>query len=307
MNQQFKVVASGKYVPSDIVTNQDLEKIIDTSDEWIRTRTGIKERRKANEEVCSDLATLAARDAIERYQYDLNNIDIIIVATITGEQQTPSIANVVQGKLGITRPIMSFDINAACTGFVYALDIASSLLQTKRFKSALVIGSERLSNILDYTDRNTCILFGDGAGALIIEQDDQAKPSYFLNGAKPDLTDVLTVRGTIAMDGKRVYQFAVDIVEKSIINVVEQAGLKLTDIDRILPHQANERIIQSVSKSLSLPMEKFAMNIENYGNTSAASIPILLAEYMADGHQNETILVVGFGGGFTFGAAIFYI
>lgn len=307
MNQQFKVVASGKYVPNDIVTNKDLEKIIDTSDEWITSRTGIKERRKAGVEVCSDLATYAALDAINRYQYDKDKIDIIIVATITGEQQTPSIANVVQGKLGITRPIMSFDVNAACTGFVYALDIASSLLQTKRFKTALVIGSERLSNILDYTDRNTCILFGDGAGAIIIEQDDDAKPSYFLNGAKPDLSDVLTVRNTIAMDDKRVYQFAVDIVEKSIINVVEQAGLTLADIDRVLPHQANERIIQSVSKSLSLPMEKFAMNIANYGNTSAASIPILLAEYMADGHQNETILVVGFGGGFTFGAAIFYI
>ena len=222
---------------------------------------------------------------LKNYNYDKENIDLIIVATITGEQKTPSIANVVQGKLGLSREIMSFDINAACTGFVYAMDIASSLLQTKRFKSALIIGSEKLSDILDYTDRNTCILFGDGAGALIIEYDDLVQESFFHNGARPDLTDVLTVKNKLAMDGKKVYQFAVDIVEKSIINVCKAANLDLSQIDRILPHQANERIILSVGKSLGLPIDKFAMNITNYGNTSAASIPILLAEYMADGHK----------------------
>lgn len=307
MNQQFKVVASGKYVPKKVITNKDFEKIIDTTDEWIVSRTGIKERRKATHEQCSDLATSAALDALNRYNYDKNKIDLIIVATITGEQKTPSIANVVQGKLGLTNPVMSFDLNAACTGFVYAMDVASSLLQTKRFKSALIIGSEKLSDIVDYSDRNTCILFGDGAGALIIEYDEKAKPSYFHNGAKPDMTDVLTVRDKLAMDGKKVYQFAVDIVEKSIVNVCKEANIDISSIDRILPHQANERIILSVGKSLGLPHEKFAMNITNYGNTSAASIPLLLAEYMASGHQNETILVVGFGGGFTYGAAIFYI
>lgn len=305
MKQTIKVMASGKFVPEQIVTNQDFEKIIDTSDEWIKSRTGISERRKAETDLCSDLATKAALNAIQTYNYDINKIDLIVVATITGEQKTPSIANMVQGKLGIQREIMSFDVNAACTGFVYALEVASSLLHTGHYRSALVIGSEKLSDVIDYKDRNTCILFGDGAGALIIEKGEGI--ASFYNGARPDMAEVLTVKDTIQMDGKKVYQFAVDIVEKSIQRVLEQANLTLEAIDRILPHQANDRIIQSVAKSLGLSMDKFAMNIAKYGNTSAASIPILLAEYMADGHRNETVIVVGFGGGFTFGAAIFQI
>jgi len=307
MNQRFKVIGSGKYVPETIITNEDLEKLVDTSDEWIVSRTGIKERRQANKETCSDLAYYSALDAINNAGINKEEIDLIIVSTITGEQKTPSVANLVQGKLGINKPIMSFDVNAACTGFVYGLDIASSMLDGVRFKKALVIGSEKLTEITDYTDRNTCVLFGDGAGALLIEYDKLAKPAYFYNGAKPDMNDILTVKKHIQMDGKRVYVFAVDIIQKSILEVLKYSNLSLEDIDRIIPHQANERIIQSVSKSLNLSMDKFSMNIENYGNTSAASIPLLLAEYIASGHENETILLVGFGGGFTYGAAIIYI
>lgn len=306
MRKPIKVVASGKFIPDRVLTNKDFESMIDTTDEWIQTRTGIKERRIADDLMCSDLATQAAKDAISRYHVNIDTIDLIIVATISGEQKTPSIANNVQKNLGIQREIMSFDVNAACTGFVYALDIASSMLSTNQMNAALVIGSEKLSDYIDYSDRNTSILFGDGAGAVIITTDGIRQASFY-NKAKPDSNGVLSVRDKIQMDGKKVYQFAVEIVEKSIHRVLELANLELAKIDRIIPHQANIRIIQSIAKSLDLPLDRFAINIEKYGNTSAASIPILLAEYMAEGHQNETVLIVGFGGGFTYGAAIFTI
>ena len=298
----IKVVASGKYAPEKIITNKDLEAIVETSDEWIRTRTGIHERRKAETETSTDMAYFAALNAIDTYGYDKSKIDLVIVATITSERQTPSVANMVMGRLGLREGIMSFDVNAACTGFVYALEIASSLISTNQYKSALVVGSERLSSVLDYTDRNTCILFGDGAGAVIIEQNPQSKASYY-NASKADMTDILTVDKTIRMDGKKVYVFATDVVEKSIRHILDVNQLTIDDIDAILPHQANERIIQSVAKSMNIPMEKFELNIATYGNTSAASIPILIAEYMTT-HQNKRVLLVGFGGGFTWGSAI---
>lgn len=299
---KIKVATSGKYTPSTIVTNADLEKIVETSDDWITSRTGIKERRKADIESATDMAYYAALDAIERANYDKSKIDLVIVATITSERQTPSVANLVMGRLGLKEGIMSFDVNAACTGFVYALEIASSLISTNQYQSALVIGAERLSNVIDYTDRNTCILFGDGAGAVVIEADPTAKASFY-NASKADLADVLTVDKTIRMDGKKVYQFATDVVEKSIRHILEVNQLTVDDIDAILPHQANERIILSVSKSMGIPMSKFELNIASYGNTSAASIPILISEYQAN-NKNKRVLLVGFGGGFTWGSAI---
>ena len=299
---KIKVATSGKYTPSTIVTNSDLEKIVETTDDWITSRTGIKERRKADTETATDMAYYAALDAIEKANYDRSKIDLVIVATITSERQTPSVANLVMGRLGLKEGIMSFDINAACTGFVYALEIASALISSNHYQSALVIGSERLSNVIDYTDRNTCILFGDGAGAVVIESDPKAKASFY-NASKADLADVLTVEKTIRMDGKRVYQFATDVVEKSIRHILEVNQLTIDDIDAILPHQANERIILSVSKSMGIPMSKFELNISTYGNTSAASIPILISEYQAN-NKNKRVLLVGFGGGFTWGSAI---
>lgn len=299
---KVKVVASGKYAPETIITNKDLEKIVETSDEWIRTRTGIQERRKAETETATDMAYLAALSAIETYGYDRSKIDLVVVATITSERQTPSVANMVMGRLGLKEGIMSFDVNAACTGFVYALEIASSLISTNQYKSALVIGSERLSSVLDYTDRNTCILFGDGAGAVIIEHNEHSKASYY-NASKADMSDILTVDKTIRMDGKKVYVFATDVVERSIRHILEVNQMTIDDIDAILPHQANERIIQSVAKSMQIPMEKFELNIAVYGNTSAASIPILISEYM-EKNKNKRVLLVGFGGGFTWGSAI---
>ena len=307
MNQpMIKVVSSGKYVPPTLITNEDLEKLVETSDEWIMTRTGIKTRHKAVEEITSDMAVKAALNAIERVNYDVSKIDLIIMATITGDQMTPSTANFVQAKLGINHEAMSFDINAACTGFVYGLEVAASLLQSGRFRAALVIGGETLTKIVDYTDRNTCVLFGDGAGAMIIEPASlERNKAYFFNAARGDLNNTLTVVSKIKMDGKKVYQFAVDAMEQAIQKVLDDAGLSILDIDVIIPHQANERIIQSVSKSMGIPMEKFMLNLSEYGNTSAASIPITISEYYDQNDtKNKKILLVGFGGGFTWGSAI---
>mgnify|MGYP001072321099 CR=1 FL=1 len=307
MNQTLiKVISSGKYIPNDIITNQDLEKIVDTNHEWIVSRTGIVERHKVKDELTSDMAYEAAMDAINKANYDINQIDLIIVASITGDQLTPSTANIVQKKLGITHDCMSFDVNAACTGFVYGLDIASQMLQTKRFRSALIIGAETLTKVVDYTDRNTCILFGDGAGALIIEPSDQENQhAYFYNAAKADELDSLTVKKHIKMDGRKVFLFAVDIMQKSIQKMLDDAQLTIDDIDMIIPHQANIRIIQAVSKGMNIPMEKFLVNIQSYGNTSAASIPITLDDYMLNhAYKNKKIILVGFGGGFTWGSAL---
>lgn len=307
MNQpMIKVVSSGKYVPSTLITNEDLEKLVETSDEWIVTRTGIKTRHRAVDELTSDMAVKAAQNAIDRVNYDVSKIDLIIMATITGDQMTPSTANFIQAKLGLNHEVMSFDINAACTGFVYGLEVAANLLQSGRFRAALVIGGETLTNIVDYTDRNTCVLFGDGAGAMIIEPSQvERNKAYFFNAARGDTNNTLTVVSKIKMDGKKVYQFAVDAMQQAIHKVLEDAGLQIEDIDMVIPHQANERIIQSVSKSMSIPMEKFMLNLSEYGNTSAASIPITISEYFDQNEtKNKKILLVGFGGGFTWGSAI---
>jgi 3-oxoacyl-[acyl-carrier-protein] synthase III len=305
-NPKFKIISTGKYLPKHKVHNDEMKQYVDTSDEWIYTRTGISYRRYAKDEVASDMATKAAIDAIEKVNYDQNKIDLIVVATITGDQMTPSTANFVQGKLGLTHDVMSFDINAACTGFMYGLEVAASLLETNKFRAALVIGTEKLSQVIDFTDRNTCVLFGDGAGAMIIEPSQhESDQHFFYNASKSDLNDTLTVKKYIHMDGKKVYLFAIDVMEKSIQKILIEANMTIDDIDKVIPHQANVRIIQSVAKSMDIPIEKMMINLGEYGNTSAASIPITVAEYM---EQNESkgknILLVGFGGGFTWGSAI---
>lgn len=300
------VISSGKYTPDTIVTNQDLEKIVDTSDDWIVSRTGISTRRKAVDESSVDMAYKAALSAINAVGYDKNKIDLIVVATVTPEMMTPSTANMVHSKLGIDHPVMSFDVNAACTGFVYALDIVASLLEHHSFRSALVIGSEQLTKVVDYTDRNTCVLFGDGSGALLLEKSDEKENGcFFYNDSTGDDQQILTVDETIKMDGRKVYQFAIDVMEKSILKVLRKAGLTIDDIDKIIPHQANERIIASVAKSMDIPMEKFFMNVAKYGNMSSASIPVALDEYRQEKTKaKERVLLVGFGGGFTWGSAI---
>lgn len=303
---KIKVMASGKYIPPKIIDNQYFEEILDTTDEWITTRTGIKTRHKAVDETTSDMAYKAAMDAINHADYDKSKIDLIIVATVTSDQLTPTTANFVQAKLNLDHNVMSFNINAACTGFVYALEVAALMLQSNKFRAALIIGAETLTRVTDYTDRNTAILFGDGAGAMIIEPSHKPNnQAFFYNAAKSDTKEILTVIKHIKMVGKRVYQFAVSIMEESITKILKQSGLDIKDIDAIMPHQANERIIQSVANSTGIPISKFMINIQKYGNTSAASIPITVAEYFQEkNRKGKKILLVGFGGGFTWGSAI---
>ncbi|HBD74500.1 MAG TPA: 3-oxoacyl-ACP synthase [Acholeplasmataceae bacterium] len=300
----MKILGTGHYVPNQIVNNHDLEKIVDTSDEWIVSRTGIKERRKVHHETTHEMAYLASKNALKEAKIDASEIDLIVVATITENQKTPAVANFVAGLLGIEDDVMSFDLNAACTGFVYALEVAASLIQQPKYRKALVIGAETLSNVLDYTDRNTCILFGDGAGAVVIEKGKETQLGYFYNTSRPDMSNTLDVGKFIKMDGRKVFLFAVEVIEKSIKKVLEDANLTLEDIDHIIPHQANERIILAVSKSMNVSMDKFVMNIASYGNTSAASIPLTLSEYKKKHSKTMSLLLVGFGGGFTYGAAI---
>lgn len=300
-----KLITSGHYVPNNIITNDDLSLIVDTNDEWIYSRTGIKERRRVSEfEQASDMAYNASLDAINKIDYDVSKIDLIIVATISGDMITPSVANIIQGMLGIDEA-MSFDINAACTGFVYALEMANALLKTKRFKAALVIGVEELTKLVNYNDRGTCILFGDGAGAAILETSNEGQEMLFYNSAKHDKLGNLTVdENMLAMDGPKVYIFAVDIIQKSINKILADNNMSIDDIDAIIPHQANIRIIQGVARAMKIDVNKFFTNIENYGNTSAASIPIALNEYRNAAGSGKRVLLVGFGGGFTWGSAI---
>lgn len=304
MSYKIKTKAFGKYLPKEVITNEDLSKLVDTNDEWITTRTGIKERRKASEDVL-EMAYLSAVDAIDKYNYDVNKIDLIIVATITAEQKTPAIANLLQAKLGLNnKQVMAFDLNAACTGFIYALEVAASLLQGT-FKSALVVGVEKMTNVIDFTDRSTCILFGDASGAMILEKGDNI--THFYNDSKGDDRGILNVTDKITMNGPRVYQFAVETLNQSINKILNDNNLTLADIDVIIPHQANIRIIDTMIKDLNIEREKVLVNIQHYGNTSAASIPVTIAEYKEEVKEEKNALLIGFGGGFTWGASIIKI
>ncbi|MBN3490190.1 ketoacyl-ACP synthase III [Acholeplasma equirhinis] len=311
MNKNYiKLVTTGRYVPEKVMTNDDFAAFLDTNDEWITTRTGIKRRHvAADDESAIDLAYKAALNAIDNAKYDVNKIDLIVVATITNPMKSPSIANLVQAKLGLNEHhVMTFDINAACSGFVYALEIASSMIGSGNYKSALVIGAEEMTSILDYKDRGTCILFGDGAGAAILEPtDDPNYQVHFYNGSRGDDTGILWIDPLVKMDGREVYKFATDIMPKAIDQVLKKANLTLEDIDLIIPHQANIRIIQSVAKDMNLPIERFLVNIDEYGNTSSASIPILLDEFKQKNKAPKRALMIGFGGGFTWGAAILMV
>ncbi len=308
-----KIVATGSYVPSKCLPNEYFEKIIDTTDNWIYTRTGIKNRHVVENieiEDTSDLAYKSALDAINKANYDLNKIDLIITATMTPDYKSPSVSNLVQAKLGISKKnITCFDINAACTGFIYALNVASQMLNSGNYNHALVIGAEVLSKVIDYTDRNTCILFGDGAGSVILENTEEKKPSYFYTVSEGELEKTLYIDKYIHMNGKKVYQFATNAIEKAIKKSLADTKLTINDFKKIIPHQANVKIIQSVAKSLRIDIEKFFLNIENYGNTSAASIAIALDEYYCtnDLKKDEKILLLGFGSGFTYGSAILTI
>ncbi len=326
MNNKFAVgiTGTGSYLPEKILTNFDLEKMVDTSDEWIKTRTGIENRRVADETMAtSDLATKAARRAMQDAGVKAEELDMIIVATVTPDMAFPSTACIVQKNIGAINAT-AFDVEAACTGFIYGMVIAEQFIKTGFYKKVLVIGAETLSKFLDWEDRNTCVLFGDGAGAAIIEKtakDTGIMSSYL--GADGKSGDCLTLPGGgsrnpathntvdnslhyVKMDGNDVFKFAVRIMSSSALKALELGNLDVSEIDCLIPHQANIRIIKSAARRLKLPMDKVYINLNNYGNMSAASIPVALDEAVNTGKvkKGDNILLVAFGGGLTWGSTI---
>jgi len=305
----LRIVSAGRALPKKAITNEDLSKLVDTSDEWITTRTGIKQRFQCQEETTVSLAVEAAKQAIAKAEIPKEEIGAVIVATTTPDYAFPSAACLVQKELELNEEIMAFDISAACTGFLYGLKIAHGFINTLPSKYILLIGSEQMSKVVDYTDRSTCILFGDGAGAAILT----ASYSRFVQktwtrGNK----EVLYCDGVggkdchIHMKGNEVFKFAVTAMAQGIAEILKEADLTMADIDHVICHQANARIIAHVKKKYPEYAEKFYMNIKEYGNTSAASIPIVLDELLSkDSHKkSEKFLCVGFGAGLTWSAAI---
>lgn len=314
----------GYYVPPRVVTNSDFEKTIDTSDEWIRTRTGIKERRFAlPEQATSDLCVEAARKAIASAKIDTKDIDFIIIATCTPDYLVQSAACLVQNRLGLAG-VPCFDLNAACSGYIYALTVANAFVKTGKYKNILVVGSETLSRIIDQTDRNTCVLFGDGAAASIVgvvEDGYGFKGEYV--GAEGEDDDILRIPagGTrkpntvetvvnrenfVTMKGRDVFKFAVKILPFATNNALKDANLTADDLNMIFPHQANVRIIEGAAKRIHAPMEKFYLNLERFGNTSSASVGIALGEALEKGlvKKGDYIALTGFGAGLTYGSIV---
>jgi len=316
-----KIVAVGRYVPSGVLTNEDLEKVLDTSDEWITTRTGMKRRHVcAPDEATSDLAIAAARAALAKTKYTPADIDCYIVATVTPDYPFPATACILASKLGAAdKP--AFDIEIACSGFIYGLTVAASLIRSGVYKRIMLVGAETLTRIVNRNDRATAVLFGDGAGAVILEA---SKKDSFLSsalgsdGSRPEILRV-PAGGTripltpaayeageqyIYMEGREVFKFAVTKMIEATDAALKKAKLKKKDLDWLIPHQANKRIIDSAAKYLKMPEDKVVINIQEYGNTSAASIPIALSEAVESGKikDGDIIVFVGFGGGLSWGA-----
>jgi 3-oxoacyl-[acyl-carrier-protein] synthase III len=318
------ITGTGSYVPEKVLTNFDLEKFLDTSDEWIVSRTGIRERRVAADgEFTSDLATNAARKALEVAGVAPDEIDFIVVGTITGDFPWPATACLVQSNLGATKAF-AMDVSAACSGFVYALDSAVSRIESGRSQKALVIGAEILTRIIDWQDRNTCVLFGDGAGAVVLEatEEDRGVLSTHLHsdgsywellyqpgfGSRHPATDdgLKTRLPYLKMQGNEVFKIAVRSLSDVALEALEANGLKAADVDLFIPHQANRRILDATAKRLGLADEQVYINVDRFGNTSGASIPIALDEANRAGllKKGDLVLLDAFGGGFTWGSAL---
>lgn len=323
-NQKASITGIGSYLPDKILTNHDLEKMVDTSDDWIVQRTGIKERRIVeNGMVTSDLAARASLKAIEDAGISPQDIDMIITSTITPDHFFPSTSCHIQQKIGAIRA-SAFDILAACAGFIYALSIAQSVVDSGAVKTILVVGAECLSKITDYTDRTTCVLFGDGAGAAIVQKSNTKheiiSTSLAADGSQADIL-IMPGGGTrnptslesiqqrlhyIQFKGKEVFKLAITNITNLILETVEKNRLKLSDIDLIIPHQSNMRIIEATMEKLGLPMEKAFVNIDKYGNTSSASVPIAIDEARREGRlrKGDLVMLVAFGGGLTWGSSL---
>ncbi|PWA12731.1 3-oxoacyl-ACP synthase [Pueribacillus theae] len=300
------ILGLGRYLPERILTNKDLENMVDTSDEWIRTRTGIEERRIASDEVnTSHMATFAAEKAISDAGLTAEDIDMILVATVTPDHGFPSVASMVQHNIG-ARQVPAMDVSAACAGFIYAVVTAKQFVETGVAKHVLVIGVEKLSKITDYTDRNTCVLFGDAAGAAIIGpvSDRKGILSFDLGTDGRGKKHLFQDGDFIYMNGREVFKFAVRQMGESSLKVIEDANLTKDDIDYFIPHQANLRIMESARQRLDVPLEKMAYTVNKYGNTSSSTIPIALYEAVKEGKikDGDVIVMVGFGGGLSWGA-----
>jgi len=318
------IVGWGKYVPERVLTNDDLARMVDTSDKWIRSRTGIRERRLVGEgETTCSMALAASRDALKVAEVKPADLDMIIVATSSPDYLIPSAANILQAQLGATHA-GAFDLRAGCAGFVYALAVASQFIATGTYRNVLVVGSEVISRFVNWKDRRTCVLFGDGAGAVVLQSSDVVTGLLsFVLGSDGSDYDALIVPGGgcaipfsqevldqglhyLRMDGKRVFRFATRILGRATRESVRAAHLSLEDIDVLIPHQANDRIVRSACKAMGVPYKKVFTNLDRYGNTSTASIPIALCEAMEEGRikEGDNIALVAFGAGLTWAAAI---
>ncbi|MBL4576520.1 MAG: ketoacyl-ACP synthase III [Opitutaceae bacterium] len=319
------IKGTGSYAPEKVLTNDDISKLVDTSDEWILSRSGIKERRiAAKNETCSDMAAKAGLAAMKAANLSPEDIDLVIVATITPDKPFPSTACLTQHKLGLPNAVC-FDIEAACSGFLFALETGVALVRSGNYRHALIIGSEKMSSIIDWTDRTTCVLFGDSAGAVIIGEGSIPGTGFLGANLSSDgaSSDILHVPGGgslippsadsvasgqhfLKMKGREVFKFAVRSMEQSAIDILKQYNFTTKQIDVVIPHQANLRIIELLSSKLELPMEKFFINLDRYGNTSSASIPLALDEAVQAKKikSNDLILMLAFGGGLTWGSAL---
>lgn len=323
MNRQAHITGWGMAVPEKILTNDDIAEIVDTSNDWIQSRTGIHERRIAGpHESTASLATDAALEALEVASLSPYDVDLIIVATSSPEHLFPSTASLVQDRIGANKA-GAFDLSAACTGFIFGLNMASQAIQTGSINNAIVIGAETLSRLVNWEDRNTCILFGDGAGAFVLQASDE--PGGLLSavmrsdgsggnllilpagGSKLPTSQETILNGQhyIQMNGREVFRFATQVMAGATREVIKKAQLSIRDISLVIPHQANQRIIEAAARGLKLPLDRFVINLDRYGNTSTASIPIATVEAVNNKQLNpgDTIVFVGFGGGLTWGAA----
>ncbi|AAO06192.1 MULTISPECIES: ketoacyl-ACP synthase III [Staphylococcus] len=321
MQSFAKITAQGTYVPEKVMDNNDFEKIVETSDEWIQQRTGIIERRIADEnEYTSDLSYKAVLDLQEKYQVDLTDVDMIINTTLTPDYKTPSVASYVQAQLGL-KNAGAIDINAACAGFTYGLNLANGLITSGQNKKILVIGSETLSKITDYNDRSTCILFGDGAGAFLVEYDKE-EMSFIASNAGSDglkghnlyctelseemFSDDLENHGYIVQNGRGVYKWAVGNVPNIIHEVLNQSNYSIEDLNWFVPHSANARMIESICEKANIETDKALKSLKYYGNTSSATIPLSIDLAIKEGKikKDDLILLVGFGGGLAYASTL---
>lgn len=313
------IIGTGHYLPENIITNHDFEKLCETSHEWIVERSGIHQRHWARDgEGNIDIAEKAARNAIEAAGIEADSIDVIVVATCTADYAAPAVAVMLQSRLGLS-PRPAFDVNAACAGFIYALSTADQFIKAGTAKRALVLGSERLSSYMNFEDRSTAVLFGDGAGAVVLEAseeqgvlsshlygDGDAKDILFLNNGKP-VFEPLEQANSVSMQGRDVFRYAVNAFNSAIEELLETTGINKADIDWFVPHQANIRIINAVGKKFDFPVEKTIVTVDKTANTSAASVPIAFSMGVADSRikKGDLILVAAFGAGLTWGASIF--